>query len=920
VLAPRVPFDQLLASLDAIVWEADARTLQMTYVSPQAERILGYPPEAWLQDDFWADHIHPEDRVLAVGACLEASAHPREHTFEYRMVAADGRHVWIRDIVTVAAERGRPAFLRGMMLDITEQRRAEAERAAQLHSLESLDRVNRAIQSAGDLDALMHGVLAVTLEIFGCDRAWLGYAQAPPADDWRCSMEVHRPPYRGWAIQPLPEDVGEDMRVAAAVLCAAEGPIELGTPGALPVPALLRQAYAVRSALGMTLRSPTAPPYVFGLHQCSHLRTWTPAERRLFDTIGRRLTDALGTQHMQRRLRESEARFRILVEHATDAVFLHDAEGRVLDANEHACTSLGRPREELIGLHLRAFDQRMLEDERGELEAALVAGLSSGGTFAFDTAHRRADGTTFPVEVRIQAFQEDGHRRSVALVRDITERKRAEEALRQSHELLSAVLSGTPDAVFVKDKDGRYLMLNAVGEQLLGRRATEVLGRTDAALGIAVAEDTFPPPGPDTGARTLTYHVGGREWLAKVAPFHDSEGREIGRVGVARDVTEQRRMEEQLRHAQKMEAVGRLAGGLAHDFNNLLTVVNGCSELAAMELGPAHPQHDLILEIRKAGARAEELTRKLLAFSRKQMLQPRPVDLNTRLDDLEGMLARLLGEDIELVRERDGTLGLAHVDPWQFEQAIVNLAVNARDAMPDGGRLTLATRNVDAPEAESGAGPARRFVGVEVRDTGHGMDVETQARIFEPFFTTKEPGKGTGLGLAMVYGFVTQSGGQVEVESAPHRGTTMRILLPRADLLVEPPRTRVVGPSIGTDGAGTVLLVEDEASVRAFTSRLLRSYGYTVLEARDGEDGLRIAAAHADIDLLVTDLVMPHMGGRRLAELLVAARPGLPVLLLSGYTREPLENESWPLLLKPFTPDQLRVVVRDAFRTAAPPT
>ncbi|MEO2091664.1 MAG: PAS domain S-box protein, partial [Gemmataceae bacterium] len=790
----------LMASIDGIVWEADADTFQFTFVSEQAERLLGYPVRDWLIPTFWADHVHPDDRGWAVQFCRQATRERRPHDFEYRMLAADGRVVWLRDIVTVAADTGERPRIRGVMVDVTAKKRAEEEWQVHVRFLESLDRVNRALQGATELEAMMRDVLDVVLALFGCDRAWLVYPCDADAAAWRAVMERTRPEYPG-ALQ-LGLEIPIDVEVAQLfrTVGGAGGPVCFGAGSPLPLPGGLVAQFGIRSQICTTVYPKVDRPYIFGLHQCSHPRVWSASEQRLFQEIGRRLADALTTLLMSRRMRDSEARFRLLVDHATDAFFLHAADGTVLDVNRQACDSLGYTRDELVGLTPTAFDVDVAADALGRFAARLTA----GETITLDTRHRRKDGTLFPVEVRIRAFREGGKRLAVSLARDVSDRKRLEEQFRQS---------------------------------------------------------------------------------------------------------------------QKMEAVGRLAGGVAHDFNNLLTVINGYSGLVLAGLPADDPSREPVAEIQRAGVRAGKLTRQLLAFSRSQLLQPDVVSLNALLGELHTLLRRLIGADVELTLGLDPAAGCARVDPGQFEQAVVNLAVNARDAMPDGGRLTVETHGVELtapshPEVRPG-----RYVLVTVSDTGHGMDAATMARIFEPFFTTKERGKGTGLGLAMVYGFVKQSGGHVEVDSEVGRGTTFRVYLPHTEAAggtAESP-ARPVPASGGTE---TVLLVEDEESVRDLVRIILRSNGYTVLEARDGQDGLDVARRLAGrIDLLVTDLVMPRLSGRRLAEQLTTARPGLRVLFLSGYA----EDEAGPpiargpdvaFLQKPFTPASLARKVREVLDAA----
>jgi CheY-like chemotaxis protein len=368
-----------------------------------------------------------------------------------------------------------------------------------------------------------------------------------------------------------------------------------------------------------------------------------------------------------------------------------------------------------------------------------------------------------------------------------------------------------------------------------------------------------------------------------------------------------------------MESIGALAGGVAHDFNNLLTVITGFSEILLGQLNANDPSRELVSEIRQAGDRAAALTRQLLAFSRKQLLAPKIIDLNLLLRETEKMLRRLIGEDIELETRLAAELGCVRADPGQLEQALLNLVVNARDAMPTGGHLTIATSNVELqspfsrqhPEAPSGP-----FVMLVVSDTGCGMAEAVRAQIFEPFFTTKEIGKGTGLGLATVYGIVKQSGGHIEVHSEVGRGTVFQIYLPRVPD-AERPRHSLGGPTTLDQGSETILLVEDEASVRVTARHVLSASGYAVLEAADGEAALQICQQHAEaIHLLLTDVVMPKMGGRQLADLLQPLRPDMKVLFLSGYTddalvRHGVQESHMAFLQKPFTPAALARKVRE---------
>jgi PAS domain S-box-containing protein len=625
----------------------------------------------------------------------------------------------------------------------------------------------------------------------------------------------------------------------------------------------------------------------------------------------------------RRRSEESLTLFRALLDRTNDSIEVVDPEtGRFLDVNEQACRAHGYTREEYLALRVPQIDPLMAarpwEETREELR--------HWGSRVIESLHRRKDGSLFPVEVNVNYIRLDRDY-LVAVVRDVTERKRAERALVESHSLLNAIVEGTSDAVFVKDLQGRYLMINSAGARFLGKPVDEVIGKDDRALFTPDTAQNMQASDRRVMAsgewqmleETATAAGVTRTFLSTKGVYRDAQGKAIGLIGISRDITELKRLEAQLRQSQKLEAVGRLAGGIAHDFNNLLTVINGFSEMVAGRLQTDDPSRELLVEIQKAGERAASLTSQLLVFSRRRVLQPQVVSLDSLLGELLKLLKRLIGEDIELALVPDSALGRAKVDPGQFEQAIINLAVNARDAMPQGGRLILSTHNAELDEDYAKRHPGvrpGRYVLVAVRDSGQGMDEATRAHLFEPFFTTKEPGRGTGLGLAMVYGFVQQSGGHIEVESELGHGTTFKVYLPRAQETTPAPGSSP-DPLEIPQGTETVLLVEDEEAVRTLTRLVLQSSGYTVLEAWDGQDAVQVAQQYpGPIHLLVTDLVMPRMSGRQLAGLLTPSRPRLRILFMSGYTDEALLRRGVleagvGFLQKPFNPSGLARKVRE---------
>jgi PAS domain S-box-containing protein len=511
-----------------------------------------------------------------------------------------------------------------------------------------------------------------------------------------------------------------------------------------------------------------------------------------------------------------------------------------------------------------------------------------------------------------------------ARVRQLTGRQRELEDLVFERSVAEArwreLFENATDAVFTTDLAGRVTAFNRTAEAMTGLNRADVLEHDVRDLLPAELRAAFVWP-PESGARALPIELRAKDGRALRAELSTrvltENGQPIAVLAVCRDVREREALEGQLRQAQKMEAVGQLAGGVAHDFNNLLTVIQGNGELLMAEFDGDDPRRQDLVQIVEAGHRASALTRQLLAFSRRQIDQPRVFELGGLVTGLEPMLRRLLGEKVAIAAIVPDRAAHVRADPAQMEQVIINLAVNARDAMPEGGTLTIETTVVDVDENAQWAGgpPAGRYALLSVRDTGMGMDADTIARIFEPFFTTKEQGRGTGLGLSTVYGIVQNAGGHVRVHSEPGQGATFRVYLPHVtaavDAVADARDVKLPG------GSETILLVEDEDAVRALTARVLRRLGYTVVEARHGRDAIARAEAHPDpIHLLISDVVLPEMSGGRVAEALRARIPDLPVVFMSGYTddeivRADLEKPDTSFLQKPFTAAELAKCVRD---------
>ena len=511
------------------------------------------------------------------------------------------------------------------------------------------------------------------------------------------------------------------------------------------------------------------------------------------------------------------------------------------------------------------------------------------------------------------------------------ERKRAETRIRENEARLRVLVEQLPAVLWTVDQNLRFTSCVGAGLARLGLKPNEIVGKSLFEY-FEKTDQTFLPIAAHRRAvagESVTFHVEwkGGSYACHVEPLHGAEGKVVGAICMSLDVTDRKELEEQLRHAQKMEAVGRLAGGIAHDFNNLLMVIQGYADLMAERLAADDPLRRNAEQIQTAAQRAASLTQQLLAFSRKQILDPSVISIQSVVADMEKILQRLIGEDVQLETHSTKDLWLVKADRSQIEQVIMNLAVNARDAMPNGGRLMIETANVELDTSFSQHAVVMspgKYVMLAVTDNGVGMDAQTQAHLFEPFFTTKEKGKGTGLGLATVYGIVKQSGGYIWVYSEPGRGTTFKIYLPRIEEEVaKPGKPDADSSKVLRRGCETVLLVEDEDGVRQLTREYLETNGYTVMEAPNGHAALELAGMHhGPIHLLMTDVVMPGISGRELAGRLAKMRPEIKILYMSGYTDQAVLHHGMldsgsVLLQKPFTMAVLAAKVREILAVEA---
>jgi two-component system cell cycle sensor histidine kinase/response regulator CckA len=614
-----------------------------------------------------------------------------------------------------------------------------------------------------------------------------------------------------------------------------------------------------------------------------------------------------------------------IMEGTTDSVFVKDLEGRYLMINRAGAGLLGRRVEEVIGktdeeVFVPEVGRAIMERDRRVLQSGETQTYEEFGTAA---------GVTRLYLATKGPFRDSGGKviGLLGISRDITLRRRAEEEVRQSQQKLRMHIEHTPLAVVEWDLEFRVAAWNPSAERIFGYSREEAIGQHSHFIVPAQSRQQV-----EKVWRQLLAQKGGswnvNENLTKSGrtitcewyntPLVDEAGRVLGVASFVQDVSERIALEDRFRQAQKMEAIGRLAGGIAHDFNNLLTVVLGYTQILSDGL-PAGRLAEATGQIKSAADRATGITRQLLAFSRKQVLSPRIIDLNDIMLNLDSLLRRLIGEDIEVLTVPASGLGAVKADPGQVEQVIMNLALNARDAMPHGGKLTLETANTDLDEAYARDHPPLepgRYVMLAVSDTGVGMTPEVRVRIFEPFFTTKEVGKGTGLGLSTVYGIVKQSGGYIWVYSEPGRGTSFKIYFPRVEQPAQTPGVEK-RPASAQRGSETILLVEDDPQLRALAASVLSQCGYKVLAAAGPEEGLELSRAnHRDIRLLITDVVMPRMNGRQLAEQVLQIASNARVLYISGYTNDAivhygvLDEGLW-FLPKPFTLAALLGKVRE---------
>jgi PAS domain S-box-containing protein len=900
------------AAAGAIIWELDPRARRFTYVSGRAETLLGYPLRAWLAEpDFLRRILHPDDRDRALALCREVEQRPAAREVEYRLIAANGRVIWMRDHITgVAGPDGRARLLQGIMVEIAGRAAATNGAAPSLDTLADAAARTAAAESAVALrealfqscrELLPHATLHVD---FGDDEHG-----AEQRDGTMCALLIHGATVLGrLRLDPRPgATLQRGDRAVLDVLARLAGLSLVNLRGSSEA-ARTEQVLRDTEALAALLREVTTAAI--------EARTFNEAAARCLAAISAHA--GWPTAHVFVRTEQGDL--------VSTGAWELTAQTRYREITSVAARIRYRPGIGIVGRVLETGEAVWVRDVNDEPSLRRAGAADVRGAFAFPV---HVQGTVAavleflsrePVEPD-PAFL-DLSRRIAAQLARVIERERAAERIHFQARMLDAV----GQAVIASDARHQIVYWNRAAEALFGWSSADVVGRN---ISEVLPVRATPQQTAEITARLAAGQAWGGEFEVRrmdgaPVPVHitgsvlyDNTGSPSGYVGVATDLRASKDLERRLRQAQRLEAVGRLAGGVAHDFNNLLTSIKGVTLLLLEDLPSDSPLRTDLEEIRAAADRAAGLTAQLLAFSSRQVMRPRVIDLNTVVNDTLPIVRRLIGEDVDLDTDLAAELPPVRVDPRQIGQVIINLAANARDAIAgSGGSVRLRTTIADSAELPAGLradGADATYILLEVRDNGSGIPPSQLEHIFEPFFTTRDV-PGLGLGLSTVYGIVKQSDGHITVESQLGSGTTFRIYLPCARADVEA-SAEPVSPH-ATGGSETLLLVEDEDSVRRLAAKILAREGYTVLEASNGLEALEVASRHTSrIDLVVSDVVMPLMSGAELIDRLHVVRPGVPVLLMSGYTgdalsRLNLDQQAERFLEKPFTPAALATKVR----------
>ncbi len=896
----------LAENVTDVIWTLDL-TLRFTYFSPSVRRQRGYSVEEAkglsLKETLTPASFEKAMQAFSEEMALEGSGRSdpnRSRTLELENLCKDGSAIWTEVTTTFLRDQtGRPVGILGVTRDISGRRKAE-------EALRESEAMSRAVLDHSPVGISIRDQAGALLQV---NEAWkkiwaISEAEIQENEKWSAGRSwKERCPYLGESGQDLDRLFTPEGGVS--ILFLPELEIPEPRPGAAQW--ISMYLYALRNQEGRVEKVVTL--------------TQDISERRKAEEA----------------LRKSEAKYRELVENANSIILRRDSEGRITFFNEFAQRFFGFREEEILGRNVVGTIVPEKESSGRDL-AQMIRDISRHPErYATNENENmlRSGERVWVAWTNKPVLDPDGKLAEILCIgNNITGRKRAEEKLAESEVKYRTLVEGMSEAVMQVDNDDRVLFVNPQFCQMIGYGEDELLGRVGYEIYFDPEEqelirrkNRLRLEKASDAYETRMRKKNGEEVLVRISgsPVTDARGNVAGSIGVITDITERKLLEAEFLQAQKMEALGRLAGGVAHDFNNLLTSIMGYSDLLAKKLAeddPSGPLRRYADNILSSANRAANLTQQLLSLSRRHAFQMQVLDLNGVVAEVERILRGLIGEDIELTIHPEGALGRVKADPVQIEQVLMNLVINARDAMPGGGKLSIETKNVVLDKSyarrrrEVAPGP---YVMIAVSDTGHGMDAEVQSHLFEPFFTTKDKGKGTGLGLSTAYSIVKQTGGHIVVESAPGKGSAFKIYLPRTE---EPPAPLPSSQPNPVEaelprGVETVLLAEDEEVVRSLAREILRSAGYTVLEAGDGEEALKVAGSHpGPIHLLLTDVIMPRLGGPELARRLQPLRPDMKVLFMSGYTDGDISSYGGlglepSLLQKPFQPIALARRVRE---------
>ncbi len=935
----------LINSVDGILWEADPETFGLTFVNSRAETILGYPASQWVEDPtFWVDHIHPDDRACAVGYCKQCTGRNEDHEFTYRMIAADGSIVWLRDLVKVGVENGRTTSLRGIMVDVTDQQHSEL-RIRQLNRTHSvLSGVNQLIIREKDPVALLTKGCEIAVEDGLFAMAWIGLINPETG-----ALELVGNAGSDEAeIEAIKSMLGDGETPPAC--CFTERSLHHGNHEICNDVSTHPEAEAWReSALAAGYHSIASLPLLEGDRVIGNFNLYAGApdffdesEMELLDKLAEDLSFALKVHQQEERrlaveqeLRTSEAKLSDSMRIARLTHWEFDLERQCFQFDDNLYQLLHVSAEEIGGYDISPgplFEKFCFPEEIPHLMQSIERMISKGDepSTIFENRVRLGNGEVgwFSTEVFAERDQDGWPVRVHGVTQEITARRKAETAVQEVEHRFRRLIEHSSDCIVLTDRENRIQyaspsvvqMEKAEPEALVGRSLLENVHPDDTE---SLANHFLKLAEKPASTVELSWRsgdpAGGYRWLEGVATNLLEDPIIEAIVINYRDVTARMQLEEDFRQSQKLEAIGQLAGGVAHDFNNILTIIGGYGSILMADENLTPGMADASKQIVQASERAAGLTRQLLAFSRRQVLQTRQLDVNENVINLTNMLQRILGEDIRLVIELHDDILATRADAGMIDQLLMNLVVNSRDAMPDGGTLTIETQafslGAEAGKRFPGAMPGP-YVKIRVSDTGEGIPQENLARIFDPFFTTKEQGKGTGLGLATVFGIVKQHAGFIAVESEPGKGTSFSILFPACDPHLNDRGIPISETAVKT-GSETILLVEDEEPVRNLGRLVLERAGYRVIEAANGVAAIEIWEENRDkIDLLFTDIVMPGgMSGLDLAAHLQEMDSDLSVIFISGYSadiagRELNLEEGQNFVQKPCSPRKMLKIVR----------